>query len=155
VSSAGAPAQLAAILEHLLAATGASRTTLRLDWPAWQTHVDDVVAEARRAGVASLVGQTSIRQRDAATVRWLDRERRPLVQDDCTAADPAPPPELLAVYGVKAQMLAPVVRGAELVGWLSVHDVISTRRWSGPEVAALEGAAAEVTKLADASLSPT
>src|SRR3954451_8813675 len=81
------PAELTAILDDLLAATGASRTTLRLDWAAWETHVDDVVAEARKPGVASLVGQTSIRQRAAATVRWIDRERRVLVQEDCSTAD--------------------------------------------------------------------
>ena len=68
--------ELEAQLTALLTATKASRVTLRLDLPKYAFHVDDVAAEARKPGVASLKGQTSIDQRRAPTVIWLDRERR-------------------------------------------------------------------------------
>jgi maleate isomerase len=129
-------------VEELLRATGASRTTFRLDRPEWGAHADDVFAEARAAGVESLAGNTSIRQREAATLRWLERERRILVQDDCAGADPAPPRALVELYGVRAQMLAPVEQAGELVGWLSVHENGAPRRWSDADVAALAAAAA-------------
>ena len=132
------------ILDELLAATNASRTTFRLDWPEWGLHVDDVAAEARKPGVASLVGQTSIDQRRAETVRWLERELRPLVQDDCSAAEHPPPAELVELYGVRAQMLAPVARDDRLVGWVSVHQTGSTRRWASEDVGAFERAAAAI-----------
>jgi GAF domain-containing protein len=134
------------ILDDLLAATNASRTTLRLDWPEWGLHVDDVAAEARRPGVASLAGQTSIDQRRAETVRWLERELHPLVQDDCSTAEHAPPRELVELYGVRAQMLGPVVRDGHLVGWVSVHENGSTRRWTDEDFVALTSATAEIDR---------
>ena len=128
------------ILEDLLAATDASRTTFRLDWPAWSLHVDDVAAEARKPDAASLSGQTSIDQRSAPTVRWLARELRTLVQHDCSVAEHPPPTELVELYGVRAQMLAPVVRDGCLIGWVSVHQNQTTRHWTEEDVRALEGA---------------
>jgi maleate isomerase len=132
------------ILDELLATTNASRITLRLDWPEWGLHVDDVAAEVRRPGVPSLAGRTSIDQRRAPTVRWLERELRLLVQDDCSAAEQPPPRELVELYGVRAQMLAPVVRDDRLVGWVSIHQNGSTRRWTDEDVEALERAAVAI-----------
>jgi maleate isomerase len=120
---------------------------LRLDWPEWGAHADDVVAEAHLDDVASLAGQTAIDQRAAATIKWLERERRPLVQEDFLAGDPAPPPELVALYGVQAQMLAPIEGAGDLVGWISVHENRSPRRWTAEDIAALAAAAAAVTDL--------
>jgi maleate isomerase len=142
------------IVTELLRSTGASRTTFRLDRPEWGAHVDDVFAEARAPGVASLVGKTSIRQREGATVKWLERERRLLIQQDCAGADPAPPRELLELYGVRAQMLAPVVQAGELVGWLSVHQNASSRRWTDGDIAALSRAAAAVQSTLDDLVKP-
>jgi maleate isomerase len=137
-------------VEALLLATGASRTTLRLDWPEWGLHVDDVAAEAVAAGVESLKGQTSIDQRQAATIRWLERERRPLIQESCSSADQPPPVELIRIYGVRAQMLGPVVRSDSLVGWVSVHEIRSERRWSADDAAALDEAVSAIERaLAD------
>jgi maleate isomerase len=133
-------------LRALLDGTGASRVTLRLDAPARGFHVDDVAAEARRPGVKSLKGETSINQRQAATVLWLDRERRPLVQEDLLTATPAPPQALIEGYGVRAQMLAPVTGEGKLVGWVSVHHAGGPRSWSAREVALLEETAAWVER---------
>jgi GAF domain-containing protein len=131
-------------VDDLLYATGASRATLRLDWPGWGLHVDDVAAEALVPGIESLKGKTSIDQRRAATVGWLERERRPLIQEDCSSADEPPPPELLRIYGVRAQMLGPVVWSGRLVGWVSVHETRSERRWSRDDVTALDQATSAV-----------
>jgi maleate isomerase len=132
---------LDAVLLELLRETGASRTTLRLDSPKHEVGVDDVIAEATAPGIKSLRGQTSIDQRAQATVKWMDRERRLLVQNHLVDVDPAPPEALKTVYGTKAQMLAPLIRGGHLQGWISVHYNPGPREWSAADQAALEKAA--------------
>jgi maleate isomerase len=134
-------------LDGLLDATGASRATLRLDWPQWGLQVDDVAAEARVPGVASLKGETSIDQRQAESVRWLERERRPLVQEDCSSAEHPPPPELVRLYGVKAQMLGPVVWARWLAGWVSVHENRGERGWLPEDIASLEQTVSDVLRV--------
>jgi maleate isomerase len=150
---APSPAEVVAgfeqILLELLAGTDATRTTVRLDVAALRFHVDDVVAEARQPGLASLKGVTSIDQRAAPSVRFLERERRILVQDDCAAATDAPPPELLRLYGVRAQMLGPVIRDGALTGWFSVHETRGPRAWRPGDIAALEHAIARAHALLD------
>lgn len=128
------------ILEDLLSVTAASRTTLRLDLPSRGLHVDRVAAEAVAAGVRSIGDDSSIDQRALPTVRFLEEERRPLVQDDCSNAEPAPPQELIEFYGVRAQMLGPLVRDGLVIGWISVHDTAGPREWSEKDVDALRDA---------------
>src|SRR6184192_3501739 len=105
-------------IEALLLRTGASRTTLRLDRP---EGFFPVVAEALAPGIRSIAGDTSIDLAASPTFRSLERERRLLIQSDLLAADPAPPAELIDLYGARAQMLAPVVRNDALAGIVSVH----------------------------------
>lgn len=131
-----------AIIDELHEAVGASRTTLRLDAP---DAVFPVAAERCAPGIESIVASTGIDLRAAPTFRFLERERRNLIQDDCAAAPDAPPAALLAHYGVKAQMLAPIVVDDRLVGIVSVHYAPSTRNWTDHDVALLDGAAARVT----------
>jgi maleate isomerase len=51
----------------------------------------------------------------------------------------------MEVYGVKAQMLIGLTdRTDQMIGWISVHYVPSTRSWSEADIAALENAAAKV-----------
>lgn len=133
-----------AVLEDLLSATAASRTTLRLDLPGKGLHVDRVAAEAVGAGVRPIGDDSSIDQRALPTVRFLEEERRPLVQDDCSNAEPAPPQELIEFYGVRAQMLGPLVRDGLLTGWISVHHTAGPREWSEKDVDALRGAVKRV-----------
>jgi GAF domain-containing protein len=124
------------LMDELLARTGASRTTLRIDD---EPGVEfPVKAEALAPGVNSIAGDNTIAIRASATFKWIDRERRLLVQEDLLAADPAPAPELMERYGGRAQMLAPVQRGGELVGLVSVHYVPGTRQWTPEEIAAVE-----------------
>jgi 3-oxoacyl-[acyl-carrier protein] reductase len=121
-----------------------------VDLPERGVHCDDVIAEALAPGARSLRGETSIDQRAAGSIRWLDAHRRPLVQDDLgKGVDPAPPPELMSVFGVRAQMLGPVVRGDMLTGWISVHHEQGPRHWSETDVRALEEAIADVQRELD------
>jgi maleate isomerase len=144
-------ARLDAILATLRESVGAARVTLRLDDERRRLSVADVTAEAVAPGVASLRGQTGIDQRAAGTIHWLDAHRRVLVQGDLRGADPAPPRELVAIYGATAQMLGPVIRDGRLVGWVSVHHTGGPRRWNASDVAALETAVGAVHRELDAA----
>jgi maleate isomerase len=137
-------ARLDTILGDLLVETSASRTTLRLDDAEHGFRVDDVAAEALAAGETSLRGQTSINQRAAATARWIARHRRVLVQGDLADAAPRPPESLIRLYGVKAQMLAPILRNGQLDGWVSVHESRAARHWTGRDLAAVTRAVARI-----------
>jgi maleate isomerase len=130
-----------AIVERLLTETGASRTTLRLAAP---EAVFPVVAEARAPDVASIAGSTSIDLRAAPTFQFLERERRLLIQSDLLDAEVAPPPQLIAQYGARAQMLAPILRDDRLVGILSVHYAPGPRDWTPEDIGALERARDEI-----------
>src|SRR5215208_2325652 len=146
-------APLQEILEDLLRATDASRTTLRLDLSDQDAGLDAVVAEALAPGVRSISDDTSIRNlRGVSTVRFLEEQRRVLVQNDCLADDLAPPPELIELYGVRAQMLAPIVREDRLAGVISVHYVPGPRQWSAEDIAALREAAERVQQELDAAV---
>jgi maleate isomerase len=138
------------ILQDLLVSTGASRTTLRLDLPDQDAGLDTVAAEALALGIRSIRDDTSIRNlRGASTVRFLEEQRRPLVQNDCLADDLAPPSELIELYGVRAQMLAPIVRDDRLIGVISVHYVPGPRDWRAEDVAALQEATERVQRELD------
>jgi len=132
-----------ALIEDLRTDVGASRATLRIDIDAWGVDVDTPIAEGTAPGVISIRG-AQLDQRSLLTVQTMEQERKMIVQNDCTEADPPPPAALLDVYGVKAQMLAPLVRDDLLLGWISVHYTLSPRVWSARDVAALENAAAKV-----------
>ncbi len=129
------------IVEELLADTGASRTTLRLDRP---DAVFPVVAEALAPGIGSIAGDTSIDLRGSPTFVFLANERRLLIQSDLLDTDHPPPPELIELYGARAQMLAPIVRDERLIGILSVHYAPGPREWTADNVAALERASEQV-----------
>lgn len=135
-------ASLSVIADRLLAATGASRITVRLDRP---DAIFPIVAESCSDGVPSLLGGAGVGDlRAAKTFQWLDRERRVLVQDDLEHADPAPPAALIQGYGARAQMLAPVLDGERLAGIVSVHQSGGPRAWSHADVQAIEQAARDV-----------
>jgi maleate isomerase len=139
------------IVDDLLESTGAGRTTLRLDLPDLG-GLDAVAAEAVAPGVQSMRDDASIRNlRGVATVRYLEEQRRPLVQNDCLSDDLAPPKELVELYGVRAQMLAPVVHEGRLAGVISVHHVAGPRQWSTEDVAALQQAAERAQRELDAT----
>jgi maleate isomerase len=131
----------------LLQATGASRTTVRIDIPAHNCHIDTVCAEAMAPGIVPLKLNSSMNQRSLPTVKWLEANRDLLIQSDCANHAVRPPKALTAVYGVKAQMLAPLMAHDELIGFVSLHYVPSTRVWSEGEITTLRHAAAQVSRI--------
>ncbi|PAU74056.1 hypothetical protein CK498_24455 [Halomonas salipaludis] len=88
-------------------------------------------------------------QRKLETVEWLERHREILVQTSCLDVTPAPPIALIEIYGVKAQMLGPLIRDDELVGWISVHENKNTREWMPNEISYLNKAVQEVHEILD------
>ena len=139
------------IVERLRDDVGASRTTLRLDVPGLNFPA---VAESLAPGIKSIKADNSLDQRGAATGRRLLETGEILVQPNTATAEPPPPQALIDVYGTKAQMLAPVFRGGEVVGWLSVHYNPSVRDWTNEDVAALRQAATRVGEELDRTRPP-
>ncbi|KAK9243748.1 hypothetical protein V1506DRAFT_367497 [Lipomyces tetrasporus] len=135
------------VLAKLLESCHASRTTFRLDLPERNCHVDTVCAEACAPGIRQLKLDSSLNQRALKTVQWLETSGRILVQGDCENAEVPPPKALMGVYGVKAQMLAPLFQGDNLIAWISVHYVPSKREWTETEIQALSSSMEEVKKL--------
>jgi len=138
------------VLTTLLRETGGSRSTLRIDDSARGWNVNFICAEAVRPGVKSLRGDGSIDQRAAGTVKWLAQHKRNLVQPDLTGnPDPAPPPQLMSAYAAKAQILGPLLtKDGYLAGWISVHYIDGTHRFTPEEERAMDHARAEVSRLA-------
>jgi maleate isomerase len=132
------------VAEDLRDATAASRVTLRLDTPG---QVFPVVGEALAPGIRSIRDATEIDLRAATTFQYLERELQPLIQNDCATGDYPAPLELIQLYGVKAQMLAPIVRDERLAGIVSVHYAPATRRWSASDITALEDAVTRIQEI--------
>ncbi len=131
-----APGVADPVLAELFAALRPARTTLRMDVPGMNFPcVAEVVADGQRA----MTEDNSIDQRAAATATWVMETRKVLVQPDVSAGPP-PPEALVTAYGVRAQVLAPIVAGQESVGWLSVHSD-RPRAWTSEEVASIALAA--------------
>jgi len=159
----GADDVLAACCRALLERTGVDRVTVRVDLPQAGWAVDTVAAEACRPGTRSIAGDSSLDQRRLQTVTWLEQHRKPLVQPDFSLP-PFPPPELVDIYGVRAQILVPLDLGADddsvgerdsagegvsgglLVGWLSVHSG-QVRPWTELDIAAACTTAAAISEL--------
>jgi maleate isomerase len=147
LASGSLRAELQRVCEVVLARTGADRTTLRIDLPAHALQVDLTAAEALRPGVRSIRRDASLPQRRLNTVTWLEQHRRVLVQPDFHG-EPSPPQALIDVYGVQAQVLAPIVRDGAMAGWLSVHSM-AERPWSGADLAAVGDAVAALHDVLD------
>ncbi len=141
--------RLNGVLTSLLDASHGSRATLRMDDAERGWQVDFICAEAIVPGVKSLRGDGSIDQRAAATVAWMDKNRRNLIQPDLTGApDPAPPAALLSAYAAKAQMLAPLFgKAGDLQGWISVHYVDGPHSFTESEIAALDQTSTAIKNL--------
>lgn len=129
------------IIDELLHATGASRTTLRLEEPGGDFPV---VAEALAPGIRSIKGSSRISVRNSATFAFFERERRILVVNDCRTSDPPTPQELMDFYGVRAEILAPLLDGERIIGIVSVHHAPGPREWTEVEIDALTRASARI-----------
>lgn len=132
--------RLLTVIEPLRHETRVSRTTIRLDLPELDVHVNLPAAESRQPGVKSLEQEGSLDQRAAATVVWLEKERKILVQEDFETGPTAPPKELIEIYGTLAQMLGPLIQDGKLIGWISVHSNVAPRHWASTDIDALQQA---------------
>jgi maleate isomerase len=132
--------ELQLILKDLLQLTDASRTTVRMDIPEQNSNMDVALVEALAPGIDSIKSLSSLVQRKLPTVIFMDEKRINLIQEDCANAEVSPPKDLISAYGVKAQMLGPLVWEQELFGFISVHYIPSIRHWSQQDIAALDDA---------------
>jgi GAF domain-containing protein len=132
--------KIESILEGLLAATGASRVTLRQALPG--DYVFPVTHEALAVGVGSLKDERTVDLRtQPVAVEVVQRGQ--VVQDDCRRAydDPAFQ-RMLDVYGgLAAQIVTSVVVDGRVVGIVSVHQLGAARRWTAEEIEACRQAA--------------
>jgi GAF domain-containing protein len=129
------------VVDELLAATGASRCTLRQDVS------DDffpVTHEALAPGVPSIRHEWTTDLRRAPVIRELVETGRQVVQEDCAIAfdDPAFRRMLAAYGGLAAQIVTPVFLDGRLAAIVSLHQLGAPRRWTTGE-RALAAAAGE------------
>jgi GAF domain-containing protein len=134
------------ILNGLLAATGASRVTLRQD--AAGDFAFPVTHEARAPGVRSLMGERTVDLRRQPVVQELLRGRQ-VVHDDCrTAYDDAAFQAMLETYGgLAAQIVTPIAADGRLRAILSVHQLQTPRRWTQEEIDLATEAAEQIAAL--------
>jgi GAF domain-containing protein len=137
---------LQAVVEELLAATGASRCTLR------QESGHDffpVTHEALAPGAPSIRDERTVDLRTAPVVRQLLDTKRQVVQDDCGRAfdDPGFQQMLAAYGGLAAQVVTPVFMDGRLTAIVSLHQLGAARRWSAEELDLANRAAERVRAL--------
>ncbi len=137
---------VAQVLDELLAATAASRVTLRQDDPG--DYAFPVVEEALGPGVGSLRLERTVDLRRQPVVQELAVGRQ-VVQDDCRTAygDPAFQAMLDVYGGLAAQIVTPVLSGDRLVAIVSVHQLGASRGWSEEEIEAAAAAAIRIGEL--------
>lgn len=136
--------RLTGVLERLRRRTGATRTTLRIDFDGWLFPVE---VECLADGTGSIKGDETFDLRKAPSSRAVLDSRQMLVQEDCTEGPFAPPPEFVELYDVRAQIICPIVRDERVVAILSVHSRQGPRRWSEEDRALTEAAAAACEEL--------
>jgi len=135
-----------ALLEWLLAETGASRVTLRRDLPG--DYPFAVVEEALAPGVASLRDERTVHLPTQPVVLEIMKGNQ-VVQDDSRAAfdDPAYQ-RMLEVYGgMAAQIVTPIVVDGEVRAIISLHQLGASRAWTDAEIGLATETAARVKEL--------
>jgi maleate isomerase len=142
------------ILKNLLEATGAGRTTIRVELTSLGLNVDRVAGEAYRPGVRSIRQDGSLDQWAMPTVQWLNTHHDILVQNDFATDPPPVAKELVEVYGVRAQMLGALVVDGRMLGWISVHEVDTPRQWTPGETRALRQACRAAVEVIEANGRP-
>lgn len=135
-------AALAAILDRLMTETQALRCTVRIDHPALGLSVNTPCAEILAPGAASMLQNSAIDHRRARSVRWIEKTRRTLMQEDVFAdPDMAPPPALVREFGTRSQMVAPLIGVDDyMFGWVSAHFAQGPRPFTPADIAAMEDA---------------
>jgi GAF domain-containing protein len=135
-----------AILDELLAETGASRVTLRQD-VAGDTF--PVTYEALGSGVPSIKDVETPNMAGQPVVLEVI-EGRQVVQDDCEPLYPTDGPfhEMRALYGgLTAQIVTPVLVDGRVAAIVSVHQLGRTRAWNDEDAAGCRRAAGAIAGL--------
>src|SRR5437763_10710017 len=127
-------AEIDEILGELLAATGASRVTVRQDLAG---DVFPVTYEALADGTPSIKGVATPDMARQPVVLEVQQGRQ-VVQDDCLAASAEPHfREMLELYGgLRAQIVTPVVRAGRVEAIVSLHQLDRTRAWPEDQIEA-------------------
>ena len=128
-------------LEDLRERIAVSRTTLRIY--IGEEPYFPIVAEAVGAGVNSLRGAVGPDLRKAKTMQYLLEHRTTLVQEDLLATDTPPPPELIAQYGARSQILGCISEGDRLAAFVSAHHA-EPRVFTPGEIALVEDCCARI-----------
>jgi GAF domain-containing protein len=131
-----------AVVDELLAVTGASRVTLR------EPRSDaffPVVRESLAEGVSSIRDVEAPNMPGQPVVLEIV-EGRQVVQDDCLSAFDDPDfQEMLELYGgMRAQIVTPVLVDGAVKGIISVHQLGSRREWSDRDIQACNEAASRL-----------
>ncbi|MDA8192955.1 MAG: GAF domain-containing protein [Thermaerobacter sp.] len=121
------------LLARLHHTTNSQRVTLRLDYAPQGWQVDAVLIEILEPGVPTLLHEVALPQRKLATVQYLQREQRTLIQDNVETAAIKPPAALTAQYQVRSQMLGPILVHGSVAGWVSVHNTKAPHAWTSLE----------------------
>ena len=134
-----------AVLDQLLAATGASRVTLRKDVAG---DVFPVTHEVLADGAPPIAGVATPDMARQPVVLEVQQGRQ-VVQDDCLAASAEPRfREMLELYGgLRAQIVTPILRDGRVAAIVSLHQLGRTRRWTDEEVANARATAERVGEL--------
>ena len=142
--------KLQKIMENLRIETKAGRTTIRLDHKELGFSVASPAAESLADGVHSIKAQTELDQWNCAAVKWLIKNKRTFIMDDCLNPwDPEVAPEaaVIETYGILSEMLTSVVKNGEMIGWVSVHYTKGSRQWTEEEIRMIEVTADRVRSL--------
>src|SRR6478735_3153495 len=128
------PGEIDAILSDLLRDTRASRVTLRQDVPG--DYAFPVTHEALAPGAGSLREERTVDLRNQPVAIEVGAGRQ-VVQPDCATAydDPAFQRMRETYGGLAAQIVTPVLRGGEVVGIVSLHQLGTPRDWTDAEIA--------------------
>ena len=137
--------EIDAILGDLLAATGASRVTLRQDVPG---DVFPVTHELLSEGTPSITGVATPDMARQPVVLEVQQGRQ-VVQDDCMAASSEPHfREMLELYGgLRAQIVTPIVLDGRVAAIVSLHQLGRTRHWNKEEIEAASDTTRRVGEL--------
>ena len=134
------------VLQALLSSTGASRVTLRQDVPG--DYLFPVTHEALAAGVGSLREERTVDLRNQPVALEVAAGRQVVHDDSAQAYDDPAYHRMREIYGgLAAQIVTPVLADGRLAAIVSVHQLGSSRHWTGEEIETCTAAAARVGQL--------
>ena len=140
-------ATLKRLISDLFHHVRASRVTLRQR----KSDLDEgfpVIAEVAGVGVMRLMQQGEVDLSDDPVFNWLKGGGEMVVVDDCTRSTASGQAfTIVAQYGIKAEIVAPIRVDSRLTAIISVHETGGPRKWSSDEVTAVLRTTNEIARL--------